>query len=227
MGSAIAEAAPAAIGMALVNPLPIMVVILMLFSPRATATAPAFVGGWVLGLLAIFGLLLFVATPETIAGDDREPSVLASLVRVLLGITLLVLAFRKWRSRPQSEAEFALPSWMGKLETATPVAALRFGAGLSALNPKNLAFIVAAVVAIAQAELSAGQKMVPVAVYILLASVGVAAPVIWRAVAPESAMAALAGWRRWLTGNYATMMTVVFLLFGVILVSKGLGGLIG
>ena len=227
MGSAIAEAAPAAIGMALINPLPIMVVILMLLSPKAMATAPAFLVGWVLGLIVIFGLLLFVATPEAIVGNDREPTALASLVRLLLGIALLFLAFRKWRSRPRPGEEFALPSWMGKIDTATPIAALGFGAAFSGVNPKNLAFIVAAVVAIAEAELTTGEKIVPVAVYILLASVGVAAPVIWYAVAQESAGETLAGWRRWLMGNYAVMMTIVFLLFGVILVTKGLGALIG
>jgi hypothetical protein len=227
MGSAIAEVAPAAIGMALINPLPIMMVILMLLSPRATSTAPAFLVGWVLGLIVIFGFLLFVAAPEAIVGNDREPSALASLVRLLLGAALLFLAFRKWRSRPRPEEELAPPSWMGKIDTATPIAAFGFGAVFSAVNAKNLAFVVAAVVAIAQADLTNGEKMAPVAVYILLASAGVAAPVIWYAVAPGSALETLAGWRHWLLGNYATMMTIVLLLFGVILVTEGLGALIG
>jgi hypothetical protein len=227
VGSAIAEVVPAAIGMALINPLPIKVVILMLFSPRAMSTATAFLAGWVLGIIAIFGLLLFAATPEAIVGDDREPSLVASLVRFLLGITLLFLAFRKWRSRPQPGEDLALPSWMGKIDAATPITALGFGAVFSGLNPKNLAIIVAAVIAIAEEELTTGEKLVPVAVYTLLASVGVAAPVIWYAVAPASAGETLAGWRRWLMENYATMMTIVLLLFGVILVTKGLGALIG
>ena len=226
MGSAIAEVAPAAIGMALINPLPIMVVILMLFSPRATSIAPAFLVGWVLGLMAIFGLLLFVIAPEAIVGNDREPSALASLVRLLLGTALLFLAFRKWGSRPRPDEELKLPSWIGKLDTATPIAALGFGAVFSAVNPKNIAFVVAAVVAIAQADLTHREKLVPVAVYILLTSVGIATPVIWYAAAPASASETLAGWRRWLMGNYATMMTIIFLLFGVILVTKGLGALI-
>lgn len=100
MGSAIAEVVPIAIGMALINPIPITVVILMLVSPRAKATAPAFLAGWVLGIIVIFGIVLFVAPLENIVGDDSEPSTLSSIVRLLLGITLLVLAFRQWQSRP-------------------------------------------------------------------------------------------------------------------------------
>jgi hypothetical protein len=87
--------------------------------------------------------------------------------------------------------------------------------------------MIAAVIAIAQGELATGQKLIPIAIYVLLASVGVAAPIIWYAVAQRSAVARLAAWRDWLVGNYALLMTIVLLLFGVTLFAKGLGGLIG
>jgi threonine/homoserine/homoserine lactone efflux protein len=227
MGSAIAVVAPTAIGMALISPLPIMVVILMLLSPQGKSTAPAFLAGWVLGMLIVFGLLLFVVSPENIVGDDSDPSTVSSIVTLLLGTVLLFLAFRKWRTRPQEDEEMALPSWMGALDNASPAAALGFGAFFSGLNPKNFAFMIAAVIAIAQGELTAGQKLIPVAIYVLLASVGVVAPVIWYAVAQRSAVARLAAWRDWLVGNYALLMTIVLLLFGVTLFARGIGGLIG
>jgi protein-S-isoprenylcysteine O-methyltransferase Ste14 len=227
MGSAIAEVAPTAIGMALINPLPIMAVILMLLSPREKSTAPAFLAGWILGMLVVFWLLLFVVSPENIVGDDSDPSTLSSIVRLLLGVALLFLAFRKWRTRPQDDEEIELPSWMGALDRASPVAALGFGAFFSGLNPKNLPFTIAAVIAIAQGELAAGQKLIPIVIYVLLASVGVAAPVVWYFVAQRSATARLAEWRDWLVANYVLLMTVVLLLFGVTIFAEGLGGLIG
>lgn len=227
MGSAIAEVAPVAIGLVLVNPLPVMAVILLLFSPGARSTAPAFVAGWIIGMLVAFGLLLFVLAPEQLVGSEREPSTLSFIVRLVLGLVLLFLAVQRWRGRPAPGEEKALPSWMATLEQASPLKALGLGALFSGLNPKNLAFIIAAVVAIAQAELSTGEKLVPVAIFVLLASVGVGAPVLWYFVAPERAAETLAEWRGWLTANYATMMAIVFLLFGVILFTQGLGGLLG
>ena len=227
MGSAIAEVAPTAIGMALINPLPIMAVILLLLSPQGTSTAPAFLAGWVLGMLIVFGILLFVFSPENIVGDDTDPSTLASIVNLLLGAALLFLAFRTWRTQPQDSEDISLPSWMGALDRASPAAALRFGAFFSGPNPKNLAFMIAAAIAIAQGELAAGQKLIPIAIYVLLASLGVAAPLIWYAVAQRSAVARLAEWRDWLVGNYALLMTIVLLLFGVALFAEGLGALIG
>ena len=135
MGSAIAEVAPTAIGMALISPLPIMVVILMLLSPRGKSTAPAFLAGWVLGMLVVFGLLLFVVSPENLVGDDSEPSALSSIVTLLLGSALLFLAFRKWRTRPPEDEQMAPPSWMGEIDRASPIAALGYGAFFSGPQP--------------------------------------------------------------------------------------------
>ncbi|HET7093691.1 MAG TPA: GAP family protein, partial [Thermomicrobiales bacterium] len=133
----------------------------------------------------------------------------------------------RWRSRPQPGAAAKAPGWMTSLEKATPAAALGLGAVLAGVNPKNLAFTIAAAVAIAEARLTAGQQLIPVAVYALLGSVGVVAPVIWRALARERASATLASWRDWLTVNYGTVMAVIFIVFGVKLFTNGLGGLIG
>jgi hypothetical protein len=58
-------------------------------------------------------------------------------------------------------------------------------------------------------------------------ALGVAVPVVWYVVAQKSAVAQLAEWRDWLVGNYALLMTIVLLLFGVTLFAEGLGELIG
>lgn len=227
MGSIIEEVLPVAVGMVLVNPIPMMAVILILLSPNARSTAPAFVAGWLLGMGVVVGILLLVVPPEATAAGGREPSTIASVLKLLLGLVLLGLAVKQWRSRPAPGADRELPSWMTTLDEATPAAALRLGAFLSGANPKVLAFNAAAVVAIVPAGLPIGQQLAMSAIYVLLASAGVAAPAIWYFVAHDSAVKTLAGWRVWLMSNYATMMAIVLLLFGAILFSKGLGPLIG
>lgn len=227
MGTAISEVVPGAIGLVLVNPLPVMAVILLLFSPKARITAPAFVLGWLLGLIVVFGVLLFIAPLDAAVGSERQPTGLALVVRLLVGLGLLVLALRHWRKRPPPGAEAALPSWMASLDRASPLLVVGLGALASSINPKNLAFTVNAALNIAQAGLSPGQKVIPVAVFILLASIGVAAPVIWRAVSPERSVTRLAEWRVWLGTNYALLMAVVLLVFGVVVIAQALGGLLG
>jgi Sap-like sulfolipid-1-addressing protein len=227
MGPALAETAQAAVGVALINPLPVMAVIVLLFSPRAAAAAPAFAVGWLAGFVVALGLVLFAFSPDDAMGSERAPSTLASIVQAGLGLLLFVLAIRRWRSRPRSGDAPKTPGWMTSLEQATPAAALGLGAAMSGVNPKNLAFTIAAAVAIAEAHLTAGATLVPVVIFALVASSGVAAPVIWRAIAGERADKTLAGWRVWLTANYGAMMAVVFIVFGVKLLAQGLGGLIG
>ncbi|HEX5498953.1 MAG TPA: GAP family protein [Thermomicrobiales bacterium] len=227
MGPALAEVAQAAVGVALVNPLPIMAVIVLLFSPRAAAAAPAFVIGWLLGLIVVFGLLLFVFSPNDAMGSERSPSTLASVIQIGLGLLLFGLAVRRWQGRPRPGEEPKTPRWMAALEQAAPPAALGLGALLSGVNPKNWPFTIAAAIAIAEAQPTVGQSIAPLFLFALVASVGVATPVIWHSIAPERAGKTLAGWRVWLNANYATIMVVIFVFFGVKLFTQGLGGLIG
>jgi hypothetical protein len=227
MGPAIAEVLPAAIGVVLVNPLPIVAVILMLFSPRAASTAPAFAAGWVTGVFAVLALLIFVIPIDQFVGRESDPTPLASAIRIVVGLVLLFLAFQRWRGRPGPGEEKSLPAWTASLENSAPSGAFGLGTALSGLNPKNLAFTLSTAVAIAQADLTTAAALVPIVLFVLLASIGVAAPVIWYFVDQKRAIETMTGWRMWLTANYAVIMTIVFLLFGVKLLTQGLGRLIG
>lgn len=227
MGSTIAEIVPPAIALVLVNPLPLMAIILLLFSPRARVSAPAFVVGWMLGMVVVFSLLLLFVPRDSIAGEKSDPSTLASTARLVLGIVLLYLAAKQWRGRPEPGAESTPPPWMLKLEQAPPLQAMWIGAALSSLNPKNLAFTISAFVTVVQAELETAAQIIPIAVYVLVGSIGVMAPVLWYFVKQERATKILAGWRVWLAANYSILMAVVLLLFGIILSTKGIGDLIG
>lgn len=227
MGQALADAAVIAIGALLVNPLPVLAVILILFSPRAGVTAPAFAAGWALGLAASLGLFLIIVTLGEGAGTGRASAGLAPIAQLGLGLALLVLGLRRWLDRPPPGETKALPGWTDSLANASPLRALGLGAAFAGLNPKNVAFAAAAAFAIVEAGLRPGAMLLPLVVYVLIASLGVAGPVAWRIADPERAAPKLAAWRGWLTANYAAMMAVVFLLFGAALSAKGMAGLLG
>lgn len=188
---------------------------------------PAFAAGWVVGIVVVVGLILLLAPPRLLAGPDDDPSTLAAVVKLLLGVALLALAVRAWRGRPRPGEAGEPPGWMASLGDASPLAAFGLGAALSGVNPKNLAFNVAAAVAILQARLPLGEALIPLAVYVLLASVGVAAPVAWFLIDRAGAARTLDGRKAWLTANNATVMAVVLLVLGVKQLGQGLGGLLG
>lgn len=226
MVDALADVVPIAFGLALVNPLPIMAVILLLFSSRAGAVVPAFLVGWFAGLLIVGWLLIFVIPAERLVGTERDPSTLASVVRVILGLVLLWLAARKWMTRPKEGETPKLPGWVTSLESASPLSALGIGAAMSGANPKNLVFAVSAAVVIAEWRLANSENVILLLVYAIVGSLGILIPAIWRAAGGDGAAATLQEWRLWLARNYNVLMGVVFVVFGVMVLSKGMSGLL-
>ena len=90
MGPVIGEILPLAVAVA-ISPVPIIAVILMLFSARAGANGPAFLGGWVTGLLAVSVIVLAVSGIVGM-GTGSAPAWVA-LLRIVLGILLLLLGW--------------------------------------------------------------------------------------------------------------------------------------
>jgi hypothetical protein len=223
MGNAIGEILAPAIGVA-ISPVPIIAVILMLFTRRPKSISLAFLGGWILGLAIVSGIVLAVAQPHDY-DPDSGPSTAAALVRLVLGVLLFWLAVRQWRSRPKPGEEPHMPGWLASLDSFTPVKSLGLGAILSGINPKNLALTLSAAMTIAQAELGAASTAGVMVVFIIIASISVAAPIAAYLVMGDKAARTLDGWKVWLTANNHTVMFVLLLVFAVVLLGKGISGL--
>src|SRR3954454_20776775 len=101
MGEAIGASLPSAIGIA-ISPLPIVAVILMLFSARARTNAPAFAAGWAVGLIAIVVIVFALTDPANVKNDGANTSATASVIQLIIGILLLFLAYRQWAGRPKA-----------------------------------------------------------------------------------------------------------------------------
>lgn len=225
MGTAIADVLPLAIGIAL-SPIPIIAVILMLFSKNARSTSLGFLIGWFLGVTIVTAVIVFIVKPtQQATGGDESP--LSAIVRIILGLLLLFAAYRNWKKRPEPGEQVEMPRWMSSIDTMAAGKALVLGAMLSGLNPKNLALSIGAGVAIAAAGLNTTQMIIILIVFILVACVSVALPVIVYLVMGDRATPMLNSWKAWLTHNNATVMMLLCLVFGFVVLSKGLGAFIG
>jgi hypothetical protein len=225
MDDAIADLLVAAIGM-VTSPVPVIAVISMLVSPKARTNGPTFAIGWTVAMGVTVGLTVLVTSPDAISGEDGASATASSVIMLVLGLVLLALAYRTWTKRPKEGEPPKTPGWMVSLDQASPLLVLGVGAGLASVYPKSLVLNIAAGISIAQADLAAGGSIALVGVYILLASIGVVVPVIWYLAGQERAAKTLAEVKTWLTTNNATVVTVVFLVFGVMLTAQGLAGLI-
>jgi threonine/homoserine/homoserine lactone efflux protein len=155
MGNVISLILPQAIGVA-ISPVPIIAVILMLFSQRARSNGSAFLVGWVLALAVVGSIVLILANLGKISAGGT-PSTLAYVLKLLLGLLFLLLSVRQWRSRPKEGEEPQMPKWMATIDQFTTGRAFGLSALLAGVNPKNLALTLAAVLSIAQANLSGAQ----------------------------------------------------------------------
>jgi hypothetical protein len=225
VAEALAGVLPIAVGIVVV-PLPIAAVIVILFSPRATANGFAFLGGWVAGLAAVGGLTLLIADGSRVA-EEAGAARWASAIKLLLGAALLFLAYRSFEKRPRTGEEPAAPPWMSALESYTAAKAARLGLLLSAANPKNLLLVVSAMAGVAVAGLPAGQAAGVLAVFVAVSSVGVVIPLAYSLLGGEGVRDSLAGWRTWMVANNAVVVAAVLLVLGVLIVFDSLAVLVG
>jgi heme/copper-type cytochrome/quinol oxidase subunit 3 len=219
---AIGDILPSAIGVAL-SPVPIIAVILILGTPRARSNGPGFAAGWVLGLIVVNVIALAVT-----GGADEGDSSSANgvhIAKLVFGLLFIVMAARQWSKRPARGEAATMPAWMSSLDGIAAGRSTVLGAALSGVNPKNLALTFAAAASMSQAGLTGGQSVAAVAVFVIIASLTVAGPVVYFMVASERATKTLGPVKEFMSDHNAVIMMVVLLVLGAKLVGAGLAGL--
>lgn len=223
MLSVIGQVLPEAVGIAL-SPFPIIGLILILFTKQARTNSLMFMIGWLLGLTVVAAIILALYNAGRIAVGTQTVETGVQWLPLLLGLVLVLMAFRSWKKRPQAGAKAETPKWMASLDSIQPGKAFGLGALLSGVNPKNLLLNVAAASSIAAANLDTSSTVIVVLVFVLLASVTIIGPVIYVQVAGKNAEKTLDELKGWLIQHNSAIMAVLLLVIGVKLVGQGLGG---
>lgn len=220
MGQGIGEVLTFAVGVA-ISPVPIIAVILMLFSQRARVNGPLFLLGWVLALAVVGGVAYALADQGDVATNSGATDTVA-WGKIVFGVLFLLLAVRQWRGRPAPGVEPEMPKWMAGIDAFSPVKALVLGVLLAGVNPKNLLLTLGAAVGLAQLGLSTTDAVVSLVVFVVVASLTIAGPVVYYLLGGEQAKTALDEFKGWLALHNAAVMAVLFVVFGVDLIAKGI-----
>jgi hypothetical protein len=226
MGTTIGEILPLAIGVA-ISVVPIIAVILMLFTERSKPNSVAFLAGWILGLAVAGGVGLAIAAGSGAGNDGDEAKDGVGILKLLLGVGLMYLAYRNWQKRPHEGEEPQTPAWMASIDEFGAPKSLGLGALLSGVNPKNLALTLAAAATIAASGISAGEQIGALAVFIFLASLTVATPVVSYLILGSRADGTLNSMKTWLIAHNNAVMAVLFVIFGFKLLGDGIAILAG
>ncbi len=213
----VAAVLPFAIGVA-ISPVPIIAVILMLFSSRATVNGPMFLLGWAVALAVVSGVAFLAGG----AASESTTTTAVSWSQVLVGALFVLLAVRTWSRRAPAGEEPDPPAWMAGIDDFSPVRALALALLLAGLNPKNLLLAAGAGASVAGLALSTSQAVVSLAVFVVIASLTIAVPVTYHLVGGAAARTRLDAVKEWLALHNDAVMAVLFLVLGVNLVSKGI-----
>ncbi|GGD65415.1 GAP family protein [Microbacterium murale] len=223
MGTVIGELLPFALGIA-ISPLPIIVVILTLLSPKARTSSVGFLSGWLVGILVVIVTLTALSTFLP-AHNASGPSIWEGVIKLVLGALLLFLAGRQWRKRPANGEIPPLPGWMQKVDGLGFGGALRLGLFLSVVNPKNIIFSTTVAVDLGTSGLALDGIVVGIVLFTSIAASTVLVPVIAYLVAASRLRAPLESLHAWLVRENHTIMCVLFLVLGFSAIGNGLAAM--
>ena len=216
MGQALGNVLPLAVAIA-VFPVPIIATVLTVGSNRGRAKGLVFVLAWCVGLTVVGALVLAFADGVD-ASDHGETATWVAVVLLALGVLLFAAAIKQWRGRPTAGRVAPIPSWMRAIEDFTMAKAFGAGFALSALNPKNVLLVIAATLEIAALGLPASEEIAALLVFVVIASVGVFAPLVLSVALGDRSRAPLDTLRNWMALNNATIVAVLFVVIGAKLI---------
>jgi hypothetical protein len=220
LGSVLTGLIPLALVTAL-SPLSIIPAVLVLDTPRPRPTSLAFLGGWVLGLIALTAL--FVAGSGALGNLHKAPPTWASWLRVVLGSALIAFGIYRWFTRDGSSTES--PRWMRSFSSLTPTRAGAAGAVLTMVRLEVLIVCLVAGVAIGTAGLRVAGEWICAAVFVAVSASTVAIPILAFAGAGHRLDDALARLKDWMQKNNAALLAAVLIVIGLMVLYKGIDAL--
>lgn len=218
MSDAVVQSLPIAVGL-LVASTPVVVLAVVLVTKRPPRMSGAFLAGWVTGLLTAGALVLLLADLALLADAS---GIWTNVLAVVLGVLLLAMAVRKWRGRPRRGDAPKVPPWMAAIDTMTAAQAFGLAFLLGSVNPKNVVLVAAGATMIAEATPVVAEQVAALAVFAVVGSLGVAAPLLTRLLLGSRSGPVLDVADRWMTRYSAVIMAVVLAVLGALMVLNGL-----
>jgi threonine/homoserine/homoserine lactone efflux protein len=218
---------PVIIGSAVV-PVQIIVIILLLKSPsQGLLKALAFLVGMTsIRLLqgVVFGQVLTGGADASV-DQASEKGFIASTLLLVLGILLLISAYKKWEKEPDPDAPPA--RYLTFIDSASWLQAFVIGFAFPLISPKLWVFMLTAISEISAAQLGQPASTAAFLIFLLLAQSLMLLPILIRILLPRRSVSMLESISAWLTRNDRVIVIAVSLVFGLLFFYKGVSGLLG
>ncbi len=196
------------------EPIPLTAFILILASEGGLRKGAAFIVGWLASLIAVVVITL-VATGNSPPKPNTAPSLGALAAKILLGVVLVLIAWRRYRRLGRPKKPKKTPKWQTGIDTMSPWYAM----GLAPLvQPWGL--IAAGVATILEAKLATWQDYLSIALFCFLATGTYLAMEIYALRRRVAAQAFLTRLRTWLDTHTDQLIVWVSLIVGLWLIGE-------
>ncbi|WP_414686164.1 GAP family protein [Mycobacterium sp.] len=202
------------------SPITVIPAVLVLHAPRPRPASLSFLGGWLLGMVALTAA--FVAASDLLGGLHQTPPTWASWVRVAMGLALIVFGVVRWLTRHRQGKS---PAWMRSFAKLTPLRAGVTGVVLTAVRLEVLILCAVAGLAIGTGGLNPAAGWVSGAVFVAVSSSTVAIPILAYVGAGGRLDEALERLKVWMEQNHAAMLAVILVLIGLLVLYNGIHAL--
>jgi threonine/homoserine/homoserine lactone efflux protein len=184
--------------------------------------------GWLCGLLVLFivptlYLKDLLRLPASIA-QEHVPRY--DLFLAALGVILLLAAAVTVVWGPLPDDQIRESRWVRIIKSGNVLPIFGIGAFLSAVSLRNVVLMAAAGSVIDQSDFDPTELAIVVVIFMLIASLGILAPPLLQRFGGARAQTWLRTGGAWLTRHMAMFTGVIMALFGALLLTRGIQGLI-
>lgn len=220
-----------ALGVA-VSPTPVILVILMLFGTRGRWNALGFLIGWIVGLF-LLGAIIFALVTAGVFILSKNMGIVRPGVLVIAGAGLIYLAYLEWTKPVDPSPDLEGPKWLGTADRLlarssghlTPLRAFALAIVMSAVSPKNITLMLAAMLALTQADLSPQGMAIFFVLFVSISSLTIGVPVGYAWIKGDNAEQALTEWKQRIIANSSRAFAILIAIIGIVILINGLSGI--
>ena|GEM_PF-3217540 len=205
----------------MISPSSITLVILLILQRRGMSSPLAFIAGRVLAVfLILFSVLTFFRNVDF--SPESTSSMASAVAKIVIGVLLLLLGLGfAWKKSAGEKAGW-LQHRMESVESLSPLKSSGLGIAFILLSPRCIFLVLAAAATILHANVSVPDGATALVVFVIIANLGVLAPLIIYMASSQESVKLLDSVRKWIIRYQRVLVLTVLMLLGTYLVIRGI-----
>ena len=198
------------------EPIPLTAFMLVLMSRGGVRKGAAFIVGWLASLAAVVALTVLFTGNEP-PRPNTAPSLAGIAVKILIGVVLLFIAFRRRARMGKPKKPKKPPKWQAGIDNMSPWLIV----GLAPLT-QPWGLVAAGVATIMEAKLGSAQSYIALFLFCVVSTLVYLVMEVFAGFRPERAQAVMTSVRRWIESHTDQVIVILSLGLGLWLVGKSI-----